>query len=269
VQPAFAFTGQPSERRRHASHDPSKRRGIESLGRRFAVGREKATRQQMPPPKRPGSKDTPVEQTDQEHRQIDLGRSQIAGEAGPVCIGPVDDREAPGVGQPEDIPDSEIAMQGDSPFRVYARITLSRGFISDLHSSMDGGQRTPGLLQQLGTLPSARQQVTNILQLQPLERDLPQRIVEGENTGDGKKTRHPPDFSSGLGSKPLPPAFTRRLGLYHFFAPDGYRPSRAGPGQTHRCWVPDMSSTCLRFSCGTLATSEAASRVRPNLAGLC
>ena len=83
------------------------------MGRRFAVRREKATRQQMPAPKRPGPKDTPVEQADQEHRQIDLGRSQIAGEAGPVGIGPVDDREAPGLRQPEDVSDSEIAMQRD------------------------------------------------------------------------------------------------------------------------------------------------------------
>ena len=107
-----------------------------------------------------------------------------------------------------------------------------------------------------------------MLQPQPLERDLPQRIVERKNTGDGKETRLPPHFSSGLGSEPLPLAFTRGLGLDDLFAPNGDRPSRAGPGQTHRCWVPNMSSTCLRFSCGTLATTEAASRVRPNLAGL-
>jgi hypothetical protein len=72
MQLAFALAGEPGERRGHTGHDPSKLRRIESEGRRFLVRREKPTGQQMSSAERPGPKDTPVEQADQEYRQIDL-----------------------------------------------------------------------------------------------------------------------------------------------------------------------------------------------------
>src|SRR5215204_3410010 len=269
MQPAFALAGEPGERRVYTGHDPSKLRGIESVGRRFPVRREKPTGQQMSSAERPGSKDTPVEQADQEYRQIDLRRTQIGGEAGPVGIAPVDDREAPGIGQPEDIPDSKVAVERHRwPVCFYApKITLYPGRLRDVHAAVDGGQRTAGSLQQLGTMLPAGQQVTNILQLQPLERDLPALIVEGEDPGHGKQTRLPTHLSPGLCAEPLPPAFVGRLVLHHPFALDGDRPSRAGPGETHQFWIPNISSTSQRFSCGALATAEAAPWSSLNLVG--